>query len=173
MDLCWFRCIVVLEYEEVSFWLLPVFYSEILIGIFGTLWICFCFADSDSKSENKSVFLLLLLRWFRTFKILSLFFSIFSFCDRTKFVAFSDELCAWIAERRFNDDDSTLNLWESTKISLNLLEFCFWKFRVFGTVIHLSEFVRVRSNWIERECFWGVCDVACDSLDSSDTHDLI
>jgi len=149
---------VVLEYEEVSFWFLPVFYSEILIGIFRTLWTWFCFADSDSKSENKSVFLLLLLRRFKTFEILSLFFSISPFCDRTKFVAFSDEFCAWIAERRFNDDDSALNLWEPTKTPLNSLEFCFWKFRVYETVLQFSEFLWFfdLTEWRESvgTCLW-------------------
>jgi len=56
-----------------------VFYLEIWIRIFRTLWTWFCFADSGLKSENKSVFLLLLLlHRFKTFEILSLFFSNFA-----------------------------------------------------------------------------------------------
>jgi len=50
----------------------PVFYSEVWIRIFRTLWTWFCFADSGLKSENKSVILLLLHR-FKTLEILSLF----------------------------------------------------------------------------------------------------
>jgi len=161
---------VVLEYEEVSFWFLPVFYSEILIGIFGTLWTWFCFADSDSKSENKSVFLLLLRR-FKTFEILSLFFSISPFCDRTEFVAFSDEFCAWIAERRFNDDDSVESLRAAQKLHWFWFNLASETVRVFVNLFfNLSEFVIFWSNWHEREKSDSVCDLALILWTSSDLH---
>ena len=74
-DLCWFKFVNVLDYEEVSFWFSPVFYSEIWIRIFRTLWFDSVFAGSCLKSGNKPVILLLLLHWFKTFAILPLFFS--------------------------------------------------------------------------------------------------
>ena len=42
-----------------------------------------------------------------------------------------------LQKKGFNDDDSALNLWESTKTPLNSLEFWFWKLRVCAFVLEL------------------------------------
>ena len=141
-DLRWFGLVDVLEYERGKFQCSPVFYSEIRTRIFRILWIWFCFVDFGLKSENKSVILLLLLHRFKTFKLLSLFFSFSLLCDRIGFVAFSDEFNAWIAEEmaqwwRFNIESLRANtnsmdlawiqFWKKlgfVKLFLNFLSFC-------------------------------------------------
>ena len=100
-DLRWFGLVDVLEYERGKFQCSPVFYLEIRARTFRILRIWFCFVDFGLKSGNKPVILLLLLlRRFKTFEFLSLFFSIPLFCDRIGFVASSDEFNAWIAEKK-------------------------------------------------------------------------
>ena len=102
-------------------------------------------------------FLLLLLYWFGFFEFFTLFFSISRICDRTGFVTHSDEFYAWIAERRFNDDDSALNLWESTKIPLKLLNLL-RKWLGFWNVLELFLDLWIWSVTEMREKVWSVCD---------------
>jgi len=62
------------------------------------------------NSENKSMTLLLLLHRFKSFELLSLFFSFFFLCDRVGFAAFSGEFPLELQRKWFGDDDSLMNL---------------------------------------------------------------
>jgi len=97
----------------------------------------------DWNSEINRWFFLLLLRRFKTFEILSLFFSNFASVIVLSSLLLVTNLMLELQRTRLNDDDSTLNHWELTQTPLIWLEFCFWKFRVCELVLQL---------------FWVCCD---------------
>jgi len=162
MDPCWFRFIVVLEYEEVSF--------DSYLCFIRRFWL-----ESSELFEFAFVSLILL----RNPKInRCFFFFFFAGSEPLKFFPFSSQsplsvivrslllsvmnfvlelqkegsmmmIQPWISEnqRKFH--------WICSNFASGKLGFM----ELFFNFLSLLEFW---SNWIERECFWGVCDVASD-----------
>jgi len=150
-----------LSKKEVSLWFFTWFYSEIWIRIFGIPWFDSVLHWFLFEIRNWTGDTLLLLRWLKIFEILSLFFPIFLFCDR----AWVRYPWWWIRAWIVGEISSMMkiHLW----ISESSHEFHeFWpelnsgKLGFVELFFNFSELVVIWSNWIERESWKCVCDVA-------------
>jgi len=152
-DLHWFGFVVVFEYARGKFFFIFTwFYSEIWFRIFRMLRSWFCLLIWDWNLEINRWFVFLLLNRFRIFEILSLFFFELRLCDRTEFVASSDEFDAWIAEDKaqwwwFNPKSLRANANSIDLAWILLLEMV----RVCEFVLQFLSLLWFWSNWMERE----------------------
>jgi len=162
-DLCWFSFADVHAYESGKFfWFFTWFWFGDSILSLRNPSTLILLLILRLKSGNKLWFFFLLPNRFGILEFFTFFFFSNSFCDRAGFVASGDGFGAWIAERRFNDDGSALNHWESTKTPLNFLEFCFWNFRVHELfLVNFSVLILTA----KRESVDSVCEVARNEWD--------
>ena len=161
MDLHELEFVVVLEQGKRKAYDFHLVLFGGLIWLFRNLWFDYVLHWFSLKSGNKPVISFSSSQPVQNLWILHLLLlNLNDFVIAPDSLLLAMDLALELQESQLDDEDSVESLRAAQKLHWFWFNLASETVRVCEKFLQFSEFVRVLSNWIERENLWVVCDVA-------------